>query len=101
MSITESILGELLGRYYVQQTFSGDSKVRAQELIDRIKEAFAEHLPEVDWYDTGSARFIALHCMNSRLTFKIYSQFAQDGQGDGEGCSAEVGCCGRQDWLPR
>jgi predicted metalloendopeptidase len=45
-------LGELLGRYYVQQTFSGDSKVRAQELIDRIKDAFAEHLPEVDWYGT-------------------------------------------------
>jgi len=47
-----TFFGRLVGRYFVQEAFSGDSKDIAQDLVDRIKVSFGENLPNIDWMDS-------------------------------------------------
>ncbi len=46
-----SLLGEISGRYFIQQAFRGDSIVKSREMIKDIKEAFRTNLPNVDFLD--------------------------------------------------
>ncbi len=48
---TDRALGETLGRQFVEQRFSGDSKKVAGEMIAGIEEAFAQALPQLPWMD--------------------------------------------------
>lgn len=43
--------GFLIGRYYVQKSFAGDSKDYAEEVIVATIEAFKNRLPELEWLD--------------------------------------------------
>lgn len=44
-------MGFLMGRYFVQKRFNGDSKQRADEFVLSIKDAFKRRLPELTWLD--------------------------------------------------
>lgn len=48
---TENALGEALGRLYVEQRFSGNSKDVALEMIEDIEGAFEANLPALAWMD--------------------------------------------------
>ncbi|MBP7148830.1 MAG: M13 family metallopeptidase [Acidobacteria bacterium] len=48
---TDASLGELLGRYYVEKHFPGDSKTVAREMVVGIERAFESGLPELAWMD--------------------------------------------------
>lgn len=43
--------GFMVGRYYVQKAFAGDSKDYAEDIIKATIAAFKERLPELDWLD--------------------------------------------------
>lgn len=62
-------LGNMLGRYYVQQAFSGDSKEYATEIIEATIGAFKQRLPELDWLD-AKTRQAALEKAEA-ITIKI------------------------------
>ncbi|SCZ89621.1 BZ3500_MvSof-1268-A1-R1_Chr9g10493 [Microbotryum saponariae] len=43
--------GFLIGRYYAQKAFAGDSKEYAEDIIVATIQAFKDRLPELDWLD--------------------------------------------------
>lgn len=51
---TDSAMGEILGKYYVDKEFPGDSKQVAIEMIRRIQAAFQTHLAELSWMDDAT-----------------------------------------------
>lgn len=48
---TDGAMGDLLGKAYVDQRFSGDSKPMALEMIKGIEDAFRAGLPSLAWMD--------------------------------------------------
>lgn len=44
-------VGELVGRFYVEERFPGDSKDKALALIEGIQDSFEASLPELEWMD--------------------------------------------------
>ena len=49
VSIVNSLLGEALGRIYVEKEFSEDSKKRMEEMVSDLKEVFADRLSKLEW----------------------------------------------------
>jgi putative endopeptidase len=49
--ILDSNLGDILGRYYVERAFPGDSKTVSETMITYIRNAFGKNLPKVSWMD--------------------------------------------------
>jgi len=62
-------MGEIVGRFYVEAKFGGNSKEIAQTMIGDIKEAFQAGLPQLAWMDEAT-RARAIEKKNS-LVFKI------------------------------
>ncbi|MCB9713900.1 MAG: M13 family metallopeptidase [Myxococcales bacterium] len=48
---TDGVLGESLGRQFVERYFAGDSGRIAEEMIGQIEQAFAAALPGLEWMD--------------------------------------------------
>ncbi|GAB1602197.1 endothelin-converting enzyme homolog isoform X2 [Argonauta hians] len=48
---TDSVLGYALGAMFVEETFKGDSKEKAELMVDDIKKAFEKNLPYLSWMD--------------------------------------------------
>lgn len=48
---TDGALGEIVGKYFIEERFAGDSKDKAVAMIEGIQEAFEQQLPELDWMD--------------------------------------------------
>lgn len=44
-------LGEIVGRFYVEERFGGASKDTAKQLIEDVQDAFEAGLPAIDWMD--------------------------------------------------
>ncbi|KAJ7168203.1 hypothetical protein C8R43DRAFT_1121386 [Mycena crocata] len=51
----ESSLGFAAGRYFVNETFGGDSREKGTKVITDIVDAFKASLPQVKWLDQESA----------------------------------------------
>lgn len=51
VEVANQVLGESLGRRFVERHFSGDSGRIAEEMIAQIEEAFAAALPQLEWMD--------------------------------------------------
>ncbi|EIN07764.1 Metalloprotease [Punctularia strigosozonata HHB-11173 SS5] len=55
----ESSLGFAAGRYFVNETFTGDSREKATKVITDIVGAFKKSLEDVEWMDEESAKAAA------------------------------------------
>ncbi|KAF8636703.1 hypothetical protein AX17_003507 [Amanita inopinata Kibby_2008] len=51
----EERLGFAAGRYFVNETFGGESRVKGTKVIQDIVKAFKRSLPHIDWMDEKSA----------------------------------------------
>lgn len=69
VSSTSGSLGEVLGKVYVAERFGGASKPIADEMIDRVADAFEAGLPALAWMDDAT-RSAAVEKKNS-VTRKI------------------------------
>lgn len=49
VNATESALGEVAGRMYVERHFSPAAKARMQQLVDNLMVAFRESIDELEW----------------------------------------------------
>ncbi|MCL4451739.1 MAG: M13 family metallopeptidase [Candidatus Thermoplasmatota archaeon] len=49
VSITDSHLGEALGKLYVEQEFGEEAKRRMSDMIEDLREVFTERLKGLDW----------------------------------------------------
>lgn len=53
---TSRAMGEVLGRYFVEEKFGGDSKERALAMVEDIEQAFGEGLEQLDWMDEATRK---------------------------------------------
>lgn len=56
MTKVDAALGFGTGRYFVNQTFPGESREKATQVIDNIIDAFERSLHRIEWMDEESAR---------------------------------------------
>ncbi len=49
MSIPNSLLGEAVGKMYVQKYFPEESKTKMIALVENLREALSQHIEELDW----------------------------------------------------
>ncbi|KAH3827140.1 hypothetical protein DPMN_129069, partial [Dreissena polymorpha] len=51
ISDTDEVLGFALGSMFVREVFKGESKHKAESMIEEVKQAFKNNLPSLDWMD--------------------------------------------------
>ncbi len=56
ISATEQAMGEAVGKLYVAERFTGESKRIAEAMLDGIAAAFADSLPALEWMDEETRR---------------------------------------------
>ena len=54
VAVIDTYLGDILGRYFVQEAFSDEANVVIHELVDTIKDTFGKNLPTVEWMDNDT-----------------------------------------------
>lgn len=71
VSQSDSLLGELLGRYFVERHFSGESKNIAQQLVSDLEESFSSNLKTLDWMteETKKAAEIKLRHITNKIGY--------------------------------
>lgn len=51
ISDTNQVMGYAMGSLFVKRVFKGESKVRVEQMINSIREAFQENMDSLDWMD--------------------------------------------------
>ncbi|PSR53563.1 peptidase M13 [Adhaeribacter arboris] len=46
---TDAAIGEAMGQLYVEKTFTPEAKARALEMVKNLRDAFQEHVQNLDW----------------------------------------------------
>jgi predicted metalloendopeptidase len=84
ISATEQAMGEAIGKLYVAQRFTGESKRIATAMLDDLAAAFAASLPALDWMDeeTRAAALVKKGTLGRKIGFpdrwRDYSRLAVD-----------------------
>ena len=69
VSLVESLMGDAVGKLYVQRHFPPDAKARVDALVDNLQEAYRISISELDWM-TPQTRERALTKLN-KFTAKV------------------------------
>ena len=69
MQVPNSILGEAVGKMYVEKYFPESSKEKMITLVDNLKKAFDQHIDELDWM--GDSTKVKAHEKLANFTVKI------------------------------
>jgi putative endopeptidase len=69
LAALQIVLGEALGKFYVEQYFSPDSRERAHTLVDNLRRSFRTRIEQLDWMNAATKKE-ALEKL-SRMDFKI------------------------------
>ena len=69
VSLVESLMGDAVGKLYVQRYFPPDAKTRIDALVDNLQEAYRISISELDWM-TPQTRERALTKLN-KFTAKV------------------------------
>ncbi|XP_061189533.1 endothelin-converting enzyme homolog isoform X2 [Saccostrea echinata] len=48
---TDGVVGMALGAMFVREAFKGDSKQKAEKMVNEVKDAFKKNLPNLSWMD--------------------------------------------------
>ena len=67
LATTDNLVGEAIGKLYVDETFPPEAKKKASEMVENIKLAFADRIKQVDWM-SDSTKDMALKKL---ATFKV------------------------------
>jgi predicted metalloendopeptidase len=67
----DQAMGELLGRYFVERRFAGDSKTIALKMIGGIESAFESSLPTLSWMDpvTRGRASEKMHAISNKIGY--------------------------------
>lgn len=77
ISDTDSVLGFAVGALFVKETFKGGSKDKAKEMIENVRTAFTDNLPDLDWMDDAT-RAAALDKANAVTDMIGYPNYILD-----------------------
>lgn len=57
LGVTNAVLGDALGKLYVERYFSAESKARVEEMVENLRTAFGQRIEQLDWMsDTTKLR---------------------------------------------
>jgi len=48
------LMGNAVGKYFVEKAFNGNSKEEAEELVDNIKQIMLDRIPKISWLDQST-----------------------------------------------
>ncbi|KAF8957632.1 hypothetical protein BGZ46_002153 [Entomortierella lignicola] len=51
VNVADAALGSMLGHYFIEKTFNGDSKDMADDIIHSLRNSFTKGLPRLEWLD--------------------------------------------------
>ncbi|GFN91707.1 endothelin-converting enzyme 1-like [Plakobranchus ocellatus] len=74
---TDLVLGFAVGALFVKETFVGGSKAKAKEMIENVRTAFTDNLPNLDWMDDAT-RAAALDKANAVTDMIGYPDYILD-----------------------
>jgi putative endopeptidase len=69
LTVTDNFMGEAIGKLYVDAAFPPEAKVKAQEMVENIKLAYADRIKNLPWM-SDSTKEMALQKLSS-ITVKI------------------------------
>jgi putative endopeptidase len=69
LGVTNSVIGEAIGKVYVAETFPPEAKTSAEEMVQNIIKAFDKRIRDLDWM-TEETKEMALKKLN-KMTVKI------------------------------
>lgn len=82
ISDTDQVLGFALSSMFIRHAFDEKSKQVAQSMVDQVKTAFKDNLPELHWMDEAT-RVLAKDKVRSELL-----RFGEPGRAEGRACSS-------------
>ncbi|NLE78272.1 MAG: peptidase M13 [Rhodococcus sp.] len=56
VSLVQDLLGEAVGKLYVERHFPADSKARMQELVANLQEAYRRNISELEWMSPATRK---------------------------------------------
>ncbi|MCL4333430.1 MAG: M13 family metallopeptidase [Candidatus Thermoplasmatota archaeon] len=56
VQLTDMLLGEALGKLYVEREFTKESKAKMEELVNDLREVFSDKLSKLDWMSEKTKR---------------------------------------------
>lgn len=56
INVVNSLLGEAIGKLYVERYFSSNAKSNAVELVEYVKKAFARRIEKLTWMEEGTKK---------------------------------------------
>jgi putative endopeptidase len=69
VEMCNGVLGEIVGKLYVEKHFPPEAKARMEELVDNLKAAFAKRIDNLDWMSPATK--LQAHEKLSKFTTKI------------------------------
>jgi putative endopeptidase len=87
VDLTNTYLGDLVSKYFVQVAFGGDSLQTATQMADFIIASFMANLQSLDWMDEGTQKYAEVkETMLARLigypgSFSNYTYVGTQGGG--------------------
>lgn len=68
-NITSSTIGEILGKLFVEKTFSASAKIRVNTMVDNLLATYRERIQKLDWMseDTKKEALIKLNAIGRKL----------------------------------
>lgn len=67
LAVTNNVMGEAIGKLYVEETFPPEAKQKALEMVGNIKLAFGDRIKQLDWM-SDSTKEMALRKL---ATFRV------------------------------
>lgn len=70
-SLTDGVVGELLGQLYVAKYFKPEAKVRMEELVKNLRKAFEIRINQLDWMsaETKQKALAKLHAFTPKIGY--------------------------------
>lgn len=55
VKVVDGSLGEMIGHYFIQEAFNGDSKAQATSIINSLLKGYGKVIPKLSWLDKATA----------------------------------------------
>ncbi|HZD92631.1 MAG TPA: M13 family metallopeptidase, partial [Candidatus Sulfotelmatobacter sp.] len=79
VQVTDGLLGEALGKPYVDETFGAEGKQRMLKMVSALEESLGQDIQELDWMtpETKKQALVKLHAITNKIgypdTWRDYS----------------------------
>ncbi|HEY7406563.1 MAG TPA: M13 family metallopeptidase [Candidatus Angelobacter sp.] len=71
VQITDGLLGEALGKPYVDETFGADGKARMLKMVNALEDALGSDIQDLDWMtaETKKQAVVKLHAITNKIGY--------------------------------